>query len=240
MLESSRRRILSNLPESALVIDIGGWGQPFPRADFVVDVMPYETRGLYGRESDPEEERFSAGTWAQRDVCDSEPLPFSDDQFDFAICSHTLEDVRDPVRVCHELSRIAKAGYVEVPSRLIEQAMGVEGPWAGWGHHRWLIDVVDGCLRFVFKHQIVNHERRYRFPPGFEDGLDEEERVTTLWWEGRVDAYEEILITREEADVYLGGFVAANRRRVAIPLRHRVADATPGRVRSMLARLAPR
>ena len=51
--------------------------------------------------------------------------------FDFAICSHTLEDVCDPVWVCEELARVAKAGYIEVPSRLEEQAWSFQGPWVG-------------------------------------------------------------------------------------------------------------
>lgn len=43
------------------------------------------------------------------------PYPFPDKYFDFLICSHVLEHLNDPVRTCHEFSRIAKAGYIEVP-----------------------------------------------------------------------------------------------------------------------------
>ena len=117
MLDQSRERILSEVADDALVLDIGGWGKPFPRADWVVDMKDYATRGLYGREPGGEE-RFSADTWVQRDVCDPEPLPFEDDRFDFVVCSQTLEDIRDPVRVCAEIMRVGKAGYIETPSRL--------------------------------------------------------------------------------------------------------------------------
>ncbi|WP_426103636.1 class I SAM-dependent methyltransferase [Massilia sp. TSP1-1-2] len=44
------------------------------------------------------------------------PYPFKEKQFDFIICSHVLEHLDDPVRVCAEFSRIAKAGYIEVPN----------------------------------------------------------------------------------------------------------------------------
>ena len=58
------------------------------------------------------------------------------------ICSHTLEDLRDPLWVCAELVRVAKAGYVEVPSRAAEQSRGWEHPRiAGLSHHRWLIEI---------------------------------------------------------------------------------------------------
>src|SRR5688500_1405916 len=116
MLPASRERILHELTSDALVLDVGGWASPFSRADWVLDLMPYETRGLYG-EPDPGPERFSEASWVVRDICDRERWPFSDDQFDFVVCSHTLEDVRDPVWVCAELSRVARAGYVEVPAR---------------------------------------------------------------------------------------------------------------------------
>ncbi len=59
-----------------------------------------------------------------RDICDHEPYPFGDQEFDFVICSQTLEDVRDPIWVCSEINRIGKAGYIEVPSRLEEQSWG--------------------------------------------------------------------------------------------------------------------
>jgi SAM-dependent methyltransferase len=42
-------------------------------------------------------------------------MPFADDAFDYAICSNVLEHVTDPVAVASELSRVARAGYIEVP-----------------------------------------------------------------------------------------------------------------------------
>src|SRR3954468_14104941 len=121
MLERSRQAIEDRLGEEDVVLDVGGWAKPFSRADWVIDLMPYETRGLYGYDKESAEERFTADTWALHDICAHVPWPFADNQFDFAICSHTLEDIRDPVWVCSELQRVARAGYIEVPSRLEEQ-----------------------------------------------------------------------------------------------------------------------
>ena len=42
-------------------------------------------------------------------------MPFADGAFDYAVCSHVLEHVSDPAAVAAELSRVARAGYVEVP-----------------------------------------------------------------------------------------------------------------------------
>ena len=214
MLASSLARIESELPAGALVLDVGGWGRPLARADWVIDLMPYATRGLYGRDG-AGSERFSADTWVQRDVCAHEPWPFADDQFDFAVCSHTLEDVRDPVRVCEELRRVARAGYVEVPSRLEEQSPMASQPGVGWSHHRWLVDVDDaaGSIEFVFKHGVVHTAAEAQFPPGFHATLSAEERVSSLWWEGSFDARERVMMSAEELDPYLAGFVDRELRR---------------------------
>lgn len=212
MLPGSRRRILERLGDRDLVLDVGGWAKPFQRADWVIDLLPYETRGLYGYDGD-EPERFSAETWVQRDICDREPWPFEDDRFDFAVCSHTLEDVRDPVWVCREIARVARAGYIEVPSRLEEQAYGVQGPWVGWGHHHWLVDVLDDGLQFVFKHHIVHGRESFQLPRETWDALAPEKRVETLWWEGSLDARERVFVEAAELDAYLEAGVAPRARR---------------------------
>jgi hypothetical protein len=144
-----------------------------------------------------------------RDICDREPWPFQDNQFDFVVCSQTLEDVRDPVAVCEELVRVGKAGYIEVPSRLEEQTFGIQGPWVGWGHHHWLVDVSPGEIEFVFKHHIVHGPKRFHLPAGSCDGLPAEERVETLWWEGSFAFRERIFSEPEELSAYLADFVAA-------------------------------
>ena len=209
MLPSSRDRILASLGPEDVVLDIGGWAEPFARADWVVDLLPYETRGLYGVPPDPERERFTAETWVVRDICDREPWPFTDEQFDFVICSHTLEDVRDPVWVCSEIVRIGRRGYIEVPSRVEEQTYGIQGPWVGWGHHHWLVDRTDEGIEFVFKHHILHGKPDQQLPAGFCDDLSIEDKVETLWWDGRFDFGERIFTEPAELDDYLTSLVTA-------------------------------
>jgi hypothetical protein len=207
MLADSVRRLEQEVPDEAVVLDVGGWWQPLARADWVIDVMPYETRGAGGRLGS-RDERFTADTWVRRDICDREPWPFEDDRFDFVTCSHTLEDVRDPIWVCHELNRVGRAGYIEVPSRLEEQSYGVQGPWVGWGHHHWLVDVGPGGLEFVFKPHIIHSRPAQHFPRGFHARLTEAERVQTLWWTGGFAYAERLLFEPGELDEHLEAFVA--------------------------------
>ena len=203
--------MLERLKDRDLVLDVGAWAHPFERADWVIDLMPYETRGLYYYDRDQADERFSAETWVQRDICSREPWPWPDDHFDFAVCAQTLEDVRDPVWVCRELSRVARAGYVEVPTRLEEQSWGVHGPWAGWSHHRWLCDVVDGRLEVVFKTSLVHGRESDHFPAGFHATLSDEERVHAIWWEGEIACEERVFLEAAPLDAYLADFVASHR-----------------------------
>lgn len=206
MLEASRRQIVERLPDDALVLDVGGWAKPFARANWVIDLLPYETRGLYGSEAEPgEPERFSAETWVRADICAREPWPWADDTFDFVTCSHTLEDVRDPVWVCSELERVARAGYIEVPSRLEEQAFGIQGPWAGWGHHHWLceVDADAGRIEFTFKHHILHGRPEMQISGAFHATLTEQQRVERLWWNGTLTAEERIFIGPGELDSWL-------------------------------------
>ncbi len=210
MLPASKERIEGMLGGEELVLDVGGWGSPWERADWVIDLMPYETRGVYDR-SDPEKERFDAGTWVCRDICDSEPWPFADRQFDFAVCSHTLEDLRDPIRVCAELNRVARAGYIEVPSRLEEQSWGVIGPYVGWSHHRWLVEVDPRGLDFVAKPHVIHANPAFYFPDGVADQLTAEERVLTLFWDGGFGYRERFFGETSEFDAYLAEPIVAHR-----------------------------
>ena len=209
MLEESLGRLVARLGDEDRVLDVGGWARPLTRADWVLDLMPYETRGMLGRDGEGED-RFGPDTWVTRDVCDREPWPFEDGAFDFAVCSHTLEDLRDPVWVCSELQRVARAGYVEVPSRLEEQSWNVQGPWVGWGHHHWLVDVEDGAVSFVFKPHILGGLPGSAFPAGFAGALSPAERVQTLWWEGSFPYRERLFYEPEELNAYLTDFVRAN------------------------------
>ena len=198
MLPASFDRLLAETPDDALVLDVGGWAKPMSRADWVLDLQPHATRGDYGYLGDPALERFTADTWVVRDICDREPWPFADDRFDVAVCSHTLEDVRDPVWVCHELTRVARSGYVEVPSRLEEHMRGLTGPWAGWWHHRWVCDVdpLAPSIDFVFKSHAI-HGRTVPFAE-----LAPEDRVQGFWWAGAFAFRERIFTDLAEHDAW--------------------------------------
>lgn len=103
------RRVRIPVGPEALVLDVGSGDKPFWRADVLLDRYPDEAHA--GQRSG------SGHTKVDRPLFDADAaeMPFKDGAFDYAICSHVLEHVVDPVGVVSELVRVAKAGYIEVP-----------------------------------------------------------------------------------------------------------------------------
>jgi hypothetical protein len=197
VLPQSTARILDTLGPEDRVLDVGGWAAPFNRATHLIDVMPYETRGVLGSYG-PKEEHFGPDTWVQRDFCDHEPWPWEDDYFDFVLCVTTLEDIRDPIAVCKEMSRVAKAGYIEVPTLLAELSKRVDqgGPWLGHDHHRWLceIDPEAGAIAFTHKRHSLHFLPRVSVRPRWLGQMSLEDQLQGLFWTGSIEASERLLI----------------------------------------------
>jgi SAM-dependent methyltransferase len=204
--------LLARLRPDDLVLDIGGWACPFNRAQWVIDAEPYETRGFYrnfGRQASQggEKEWFSAATWVRLDICGREPFPFPDKHFDFVICSHTLEDVRDPLAVCEEIVRVGKRGYIEVPSRAFESTRGIEqSNLAGLSHHRWLIEIGERRIDFYPKYGLIN-DWRYSLSPSYRNRLLGEKAVQWLWWDGDFEFREVAIHGIDEVAAELARYV---------------------------------
>lgn len=76
-------------------------------------------------------------------------------RFDFAICSQTLEDIRNPSYVIRMLPSIANEGFISVPHKWRElsyveghapdtqQEWGLNKPYIGYCHHRWIFSVIE-------------------------------------------------------------------------------------------------
>jgi len=107
----SLRRVRIQIDKKALVLEVGSGGNPYPRANVLVDAYE-QTR-----------ERFWAPLVHDRPTVLSfgESLPFKDKVFDFVIASHVLEHTPYPEKFLSELQRVAKAGYIETPDAFMER-----------------------------------------------------------------------------------------------------------------------
>lgn len=195
--------IAKSLPENFLVLDIGGAVAPFQRADYIVDIVPFEEIS-WGQQRGEGQARVKKETYVQHDICSREPWPFKDKQFDYVFCSHVLEDIRDPLWVCSELMRVSKAGYIEVPSKLYEMTFNLEADkLSGACHHRWLIDVFENKIRFTFKHFYVH----YPFINKNKRHLDShhDEMLLRIEWQESIEFFENWLLSGKEIfEYYLG------------------------------------
>lgn len=221
MFEPNVNQLMSELSPKDLVLDVGGWACPFNRAQWVLDAEPYETRGYYrtfggAAYQGPDTEWFTRETWVQRDICDRAPWPFPDKYFDVAVCSHTLEDIRDPLWVCSELTRVARRGYIEVPSRASESTVGAERPGqAGLSHHRWLIDIDDRRIRFLPKYHMIHSSWRFHLPASYLCTLSRRDSVQWMWWTGDFEFEEVIIHGLDAQEAELERFVRSVVRRPA-------------------------
>lgn len=129
LLESLRRQ--REQDPSFTVVDVGGTagGWTHGIADVIVDINPVGI-GRY----------FKVNLNRYLDWTSVRDYVKTHGKFSFAICSHTLEDIANPMLVLDMLPQIAEEGYVAVPSKYRELSR-VEGPWLGYIHHRWIFDV---------------------------------------------------------------------------------------------------
>ena len=104
-----RRRIRLPVDEHALVLDVGSGDKPSWRADVLLDGYPDDPHA--GQRSGTGRTRVDRPLFD----ADAAAMPFADGAFDYVICSHVLEHVPDPSAVIAELTRVASAGYIEVP-----------------------------------------------------------------------------------------------------------------------------
>ena len=135
-------------------IDLGGDDRTLP---FATHIVAYRQPQI-------------SATYISHDLCDWRWADqFSDKQFKFVFCNHTLEDVRDPIGVLRVATRIAEKGMFGTPHWSYE--FGVRGErddWeaiSGFPHHRWFVGINSqtGVYEFMAK-QCWFVKGEYEFP----------------------------------------------------------------------------
>ena len=124
------------------VIDVGGAAGPFP-AELVSAVLDVQAPPAGNRQEWYRGNIDEPQGWREVEAAVAER-----GRFDFAICSHTLEDICSPALVCEKLGRVARMGYIAVPSKYKELSRFEAPPpgYRGYIHHRWIFTVRDGRL----------------------------------------------------------------------------------------------
>lgn len=111
-----------HIKKTDLVLEIGSGNNPNPRSDILCDRYVHDNSERAGEFDIVIDRPFI--------VADGYRLPFADKTFDYVICSHILEHMDDPKAFLAEVTRVGKAGYIEVPSAVSERVFG-------WDIHHW-------------------------------------------------------------------------------------------------------
>jgi uncharacterized protein YbaR (Trm112 family) len=140
---------------------VGSGQSPHPRADVLVD--------KYVADNFERPHEIGIDFAKPFVVADGQQLPFADGSFDYVIALHVLEHATEPERFAAELSRVAKAGFVQVPSSVSELTFG-------WPYHPWLIEREGDTLTFR-----AREERRAPYGDVFHRGYAESPLLRG-WW----------------------------------------------------------
>jgi hypothetical protein len=107
------------------VLDLGSGHNPHPRADILADKFFLDDAERSGQSIT----LLSGKSIVIADAC---AMPFKNKVFDFVICSHIAEHIENIDSFCSELTRIARGGYLETPSKLAEILRHAP-------NHRWFV-----------------------------------------------------------------------------------------------------
>lgn len=93
-----------------------------------------------------------------RDICSKNSwVDLKDNEFDLVICTHTLEDIRDPLFAIEQMSRVGKSGFIAVPNVERELSYSRTPHYIGYAHHRWIFKVVSEKLLIAPKSNSLNY-----------------------------------------------------------------------------------
>ena len=110
-------------------------------------------------------------------------LPFKDNEFDFVITSHVIEHVENFQFFINEIERIAKQGYIELPTRLGDNIVFENSKDHIW----WLVyDDVSNVLKVSKKNQILEPFVSVATAKKLES-IFRESLVIEIYWNNKID-----------------------------------------------------
>jgi len=170
------------------VLDVGGSMKQHQQIhiDTLVDIIRPE-EAPYGKS------KLLADKFVQLDVT-KEKLPFPDKEFDFCLCTHTLEDLYNPFLLISEMSRVAKRGYISTPSmgKDMEYSHYNLTDWKtgtrrvpGIAHHKWFFYEKKGVIQVIPKNYPILYTSKFHITKWSGDIEFQH------FWEGKIK-YEQV------------------------------------------------
>lgn len=164
-LQTDRQVIdLFNIKKNDRILDVGGSMKQHEliNIDTLVDIIRPE-------EAPYKASKLLAKRFLRVDVT-NDKLPFKDNEFDVCLCTHTLEDLCNPIKIMNEMSRVAKKGLIVTPTMghdLVFLKYDVTN-WLvgarrvpGLAHHKWFFVKEKGGLRVIPKNYSLLYSWNY-------------------------------------------------------------------------------
>lgn len=166
------------------VLDIGGSTKQHDiiAVDTIVDIVRPEEAPYW-------QSKLKAKHFVKLDIT-RQKLPFQDKEFDFCICTHTIEDIDTPFLIIDEMSRVAKRGYIAVPNRGKDTEFShfdltdwLSGPRRvpGLAHHQWFFEITGNQLQITPKNYPLLYTQEFSI---VEWSGDEE---LQFYWENKIN-----------------------------------------------------
>ncbi len=172
------------IKSSEKILDVGGSMKQHEglKIDTLVDIfrpeeVPYTPSKLIAK------------NFVRLDVA-RERLPFGNKEFDFCLCTHTLEDLSNPELAINEMARVAKRGYIVTPSfgsdlvfSHVDFTDWLTGARRvpGAAHHKWLFYKKGKKMRIIAKNYPILYTPRYQIA-GWSG-----EQEFEYYWEDKID-----------------------------------------------------
>ena len=140
---------IKNIAATDKVLEIGPGAHPHHRSDVLLE-LEYEN----------ENDRSAQFGHAEKLVSDKKivyynggKFPFKDKEFDYVICSHVLEHVKDVPGFLEEVFRVSSKGYFEYPLVYYDYMYNFDV-------HVNFLKYDNGCLKFMKKDETALNEFR--------------------------------------------------------------------------------
>lgn len=116
-------------------------------------------------------------------------LPFKDKEFDYVILSHVMEHVPNLIEFKNEVERIAKAGYIELPTKLNDNIVfGCDEEVFG---HKWWFEFDDEEQVLLYTRKVDAIEKFlsvgqvWKFQKYYEDSF-----ILQFYWKDKINLSE--------------------------------------------------
>lgn len=169
-----RVKHLKSVTENFTMIDIGASHNPFS-PEYLTHTFDFRPNNLKGVQS------FAGDINAFEDWVPIFQHVAEHGKFTFCNCTHTLEDVAYPMAALKYMPKIAKEGFIAVPSKYYE--LQRRELFRGAIHHRWIWDLEGHTLVGYPKVNLIDYIN-------YPNNLEIEQKGNTeirLFWSDSID-----------------------------------------------------